>query len=226
MFAGNSSRKRKAVTSLSSALKKAKVGVVTTKSKSLTSKVNKLIRQQELKFRDNLPGTTSTFTTTGTMLSQTALVAQGDDAVARDGRRITMKYYHIHGYYTSGSGPASGSRVIVYLDKQPNGSSFSATDILTSTTTNADSMINFINRDRYKILWDSYAGIGTQATSDATGSTAVSHYVNKYIPLNDTEAVYASNATAESLTNAVGYLVAGPVTQAYLFNTRLVFTDA
>ena len=226
MFAGNSSRKRKAVTSLSGALKKAKVGVVTSKSKSLTSKVNKLIRHQELKFRDNLPGMASNFIVAGALLSQTALVAQGDDAVARDGRRITMKYYHIHGWYTNTTGANGGSRVIVYLDKQSNGSSFAVTDVLVSTTPTADSMINFINRDRFKILWDSYAGSGTQTISDNAGAGVYPYYVNKYIPLNDVEAVYASNVTAEAITNAVGYLVIGPVAQSYLFNTRLVFTDA
>jgi len=223
MFAGNASRKRKFTSGLTTSLKKAKIGVVSSRSKSLTSKVNNLLKKQELKFRDNFPASANCLVA-GTNQTLTGLVAQGDDAVARDGRRITMKYLHIHGLINHTAN--QGVRLLVYLDKQANGAVPSISDIVTAgAATSADSMLNFVNRDRFKILFDSYSGKGAVSHESATAGT-VTHYYDNYINLRDVEAVYASNTTAEAITNNLGYVVWGPTTAAYTLNTRLVFTDA
>ena len=224
MFSGNSSRKRKAVTSLSNALKKAKVGVVTSKSKSLTAKVNKLIRSQELKFKEYLPGA-SALAVAGSQVVITGGITQGDDSASREGRRICCKYIHLHGFYQCVPG-STGSRLILVQDKQVNGTAATLPDIVSSSGSSlAESMINFNTRERFRILYDSYAGSNAASMTDAT-ATLQTVFVDKYIPLQDLEVTFASAATAEATTNSLAMWLMGPVTCSQAIHWRLVWTDA
>lgn len=136
----------------------------------------------------------SEFNTTGgfTLLNGTV---PGDNVVNRKGRKISMVSSMLRGWVTfnnSGGTPPSNDylRLIIFYDRQPNGAAPSIADLLTntdsagSTSSDAYSMLNISNADRFKILVDEYWGIPTQIPSAGSGATQEAQVLQDRKPIS------------------------------------------
>lgn len=200
--------------------------------KSLSAKVNNILKSQELKWFD-----TAVSVATPGLVTPVNLVPQGDDVIARDGRKILMKslWMRITGLSQAvGTNPICPRVALVY-DKNPNGVLPVITDIFTSTSSTAFKNMN--NQERFVILYDNTAGLG-DAMADVhieiagnTGSTPYSQYhVNKYVPLNHT-AVYGPTGSGTIVGSQTGglYIVAlgeSSTAVGVAGNFRLRFLDS
>lgn len=98
--------------------------------------------------------------TTG-LFSEMCLPILGSDFNARVGRKIQMKSFYIRYHcgikaaFTLGTITTTATqelRLIVFIDKQPNGAAPAVTDLLVAAT--PTSQLNMNNRDRFKVLRD------------------------------------------------------------------------
>lgn len=127
---------------------------------SLTAKVNKILSEQERKNFDQVVSQTLVAGTA--VVLQLSSIPQGDDATSRDGRKIA--YVSSHMRYTmksvGGGTPFNGMfRVIVMHDKQSNGVSPVAGDILT-VATNIRSPLTMDFKERFRVIHDNFCSYG------------------------------------------------------------------
>ncbi len=115
-------------------------------------------RSAELKFFDTVKAATS-MSATGTISDPSLnLITQATTESARIGRKCTVKSLHMRGELispTSTTEAAGGqkARVIIYLDKQANGATAAASDILEATVS-VNQFRNLSNSGRFNILYD------------------------------------------------------------------------
>lgn len=198
---------------------------------SLATKVNKLIRSQELKNND-VTATTLSTTAVGVVVSLNTILA-GDDITQRNGRKITLNSSMLrwHGFMTDGvvTAPASYRVVLVY-DRQPNGTAPVWLDVFQTAVATTDRNVN--NRDRFKIVYDNfmsakkgYLNIVSSAGAGGTGYES-GFYDQTYKKLRNMTSEYASTASAVPLHGGFYLMVLTdqPGTMAYYH--RLTFTDS
>lgn len=99
---------------------------------------------------------------------------RGGDIANREGRQINMRSVEIklQDFVTSGTGIDQNHRILLVLDKQPNGVAPAIADILDSASTYA--LRNLNNRKRFKILWDK------RLQMNASGEPFSTKLINKY----------------------------------------------
>lgn len=195
--------------------------------KSLTAKVNQLLSAQEYKIIDT-SNSTLAVVATGVVVPLNSIAA-GDDVTQRNGRKITLvsSMIRFHGHITDSipTAPTSFRLALVY-DSQPNGVAPVWTDVFQAAVSDSDRNVN--NRDRFKIVYDSYnsAKHGYLSVSSTSGSTG--HETGIY------DVHYAKlGLTTEYATTASGVPVHGgfflmvltdqPGTMRYYH--RITFTD-
>lgn len=141
---------------------------------------------------------------------------QGTDIFNRIGRKITNVSIQWRLYIVStdaytmltDSAPPICGRMMIFVDKQPNGALPSLGDLLQNTTSqlSTTSPINYNNRDRFSVLKDTHfvldpylvSAIATQSVA-TTGRQAT--YLKGWIPLNlETQFNGGSTATIADLT--------------------------
>lgn len=187
----------------------------------------------ELKYKDIANSASYVFDTTGTVTLLNG-IATGDDNTDRDGRQVHNKSIQIQGGVrpVDGSTGATFCRLMLVWDSQPNGSIATVTDILTASTSCANTNLN--NRERFTILKDwkyQVGGIDTTATQTYAMSPTVAT-INWFIPLNGKKTTYGNTgATIASInTGALLMVSIGNVVPngGALFEgtTRLRFYDA
>lgn len=125
---------------------------------SLTRKVNKILSEQE---RKNLDSSANLVTVAGVaQIIQLNSIVQGDDATSRDGRKVSMvssmMRYDVEGL---AAGSSRGFRVIVLIDKQSNGVSPVAADILTAPS-NVRSPLTLDFKERFRVIHDNFSSLG------------------------------------------------------------------
>lgn len=130
-----------------------------TVKKSLAAKVNKLISQQERKNHD-VAATIAAVGGTATIV-QLSNIPQGDDAVSRDGRKVSYVSSHMRYTYvrTGTDVTTSAFRVIVLQDMQSNGLTPVVGDILTGPT-NPRSPLTLDFKERFRVLHDNFCSHG------------------------------------------------------------------
>lgn len=147
--------KRKRIPEYQGTGKKFKAASRTTVS-NLTRKVNKILSEQERKNFDVVATNVALAATTASVV-QLSSISQGDDATTRDGRKVALvssqMRYTINGATSSMLG---GFRVIVLIDKQANGVSAAAGDILTAPT-NIRSPLTMDFKERFRVIHDNYS---------------------------------------------------------------------
>jgi hypothetical protein len=128
----------------------------------------------------------------GEIDSSLNIVAQGDGPSERIGRKIVIKKINIRGY-VSWESPSISSpentydqlRLIIYLDKQCNGTAATVSDIL--ETEDIRSFNNLSNKSRFKILsdqrFDLFSHAGGSTGSDDTYSPGYKSFT-KFIKCN------------------------------------------
>ncbi len=195
-------------------------------------------RNAELKFHDvdvddAAVATTGTIQTNGTI----NVIPQGVTEITRVGRKCTIR--GVHWRYTvklpeqdAGATPNPGGsiRVILYLDKQCNGTTAAVLDILESTSIR--SFRNLSNSGRFVILCDklhnvSYAGMASDnAGVVSQGARNWQHTFNKAVntPL---EFDAASGAIGTIRSNNFGILLISEVgAMSFTSKIRLRFSDS
>lgn len=118
------------------------------------AKVNKIEKQREKKLIDNDGSPASSNTVTITPIS---LIAQGDTANDREGSKVVLTSLQMkYSWKQNTNAVASRCRVMLVLDKQVNGATFSAGDLLQSTAlgTGIVSPLNLDGAFRFKILYN------------------------------------------------------------------------
>lgn len=193
--------------------------------RSLAAKVNKIISQQEKKYFDS----NSTITTVAATASVVALgnVTQGDDATSRDGRKIAMVSSAIRGHITaSGGSPNSPFRVIIFIDKQCNGTLATAGDIL-QTPTLPTSFLTMETKERFRVIYDNYCSLdkGDYGLLFNTSSPTIVP-IRSFVKIPDDLAQVEYGAAATPLTNCLGMLIVSVSPVSFVYNHRMRFTDS
>lgn len=90
-------------------------------------------------------------------------LTKGDDYNNRDGRQVRFKSLFLNGrVIMHASATHTAVRMVVFIDKQPNGVVPTATDVLSTATTNLiDAFRNLNNRKRFVILKDARYTLNT-----------------------------------------------------------------
>jgi len=158
-------------------------------------------------------------------------VATGTDFTNRIGRRIRNLRMELFGFFAQNSNTATADnlcRIMVVLDRQPNGGLPAVTDILAAST--SCSSVNVNNLKRFSILSDHFQEVGqynntaTQAAIAAPGTAKIILRMNlgfltEYL---GTAAAITSVATNSLLLLTIG---AVPSPDGHVFNctTRVYF---
>lgn len=113
-------------------------------------------------------------------------ISQGGDQGQRVGDRIRMKHLDLR-YSATQAGTGTGSqciRVIIFVDRQPNGAAPSATQLFLDTTAGEEyvSPFNINGSKRYKILYDKFHDI--QRVGGATDTRSVVSKNKQKIKIN------------------------------------------
>lgn len=210
---------------------------VSAKLASLSTRVNRILRAEEVKAVDyNQPATP--FTTTGVIIPISE-VNQGDGSFQRDGRNLYWKNLHMSVHLTSQTGDV---RFIVFRTVSDGISdNIFPTKVLEqniepSVPINPRTQYSLTHvPGEYKILYDNYNGvafnrgrtIGTNpflATATATpGIVGTSHSFT--VPVN----ALCSNGGSlgnTGLQNLYVLVIADAITSTYRFNSRVTYTDS
>lgn len=163
----------------------------------------------------------TTFTATATeasnghiALDSICKIPQGTTESGRIGRKVVLKAVSIRLVYTLEQTTAQantddGCRVIVYHDRQTNGTAASVTDILKSNS--YLSFNNLANKDRFKILSDKFYDLSATAGAyDGTTSQFARIAKTKSLHLKlDVPIEFSSTAgdITEIRSNNIGILV-------------------
>lgn len=192
----------------------------------------------ELKFLDTAVTSPTTIPIAGSILADSInVIPQGNGPSARIGRKVTIRSINWHWEilkqtHTTGSSGTEYVRVVLYLDKQCNGTAAVPADIM--ATSNYLSFRNLANTGRFSILMDKSYMIKDQAaagngTTDRAFETGVrgSFYKKCKIPIE-----YDSTATTGALTtirsNNLGVLLfsrTGALT-SFTSTIRLRYSDS
>jgi len=133
-------------------------------------------------------------------------VAQGTDADERLGNSITLMgvEYRIAMFPGSTQTTNQTATAIIVLDHNPNGGTFSATDLLVSASPRQ--FPNWENKQRFKILKRVTMTVGD--VTDSTGLYPISH---GFIPLRNVTSTFTgtAGAAANLVTNAIFVFVIG-----------------
>ncbi len=163
-------------------------------------------------------------------------IAQGITEVTRIGRKCTIKSIHWRYQITlpeqdAVADPALGDtlRVILYVDKQCNGATIAATDLL--ETANFQSFRNLANSGRFNILCDKTHSINyTAMASDGAGLVSQSAVNLNYVFNKRLDVPIEFNAAAGAITeirsNNIGVLLTtGNGLCGFFSAMRLRFSD-
>lgn len=130
---------------------------------------------KELKFHDIVVNE-SNVSIGGQITDSLNHIAQGTGESQRDGRRCTLQSIEIRWRVSSNSAnlsavqtPGDSLRMIVFLDKQCNGTTAAVTDILESGTIH--SFYNLANVERFSILCDKLESVMYKAITSETNDT-------------------------------------------------------
>ena len=147
------------------------------------------------------------------------IIPQGVTEIQRIGRKCTVRSIHWRYLLTlpavaqaAGANGGDSVRVILYLDKQCNGATIAATDLL--ETNDIHSFRNLANTGRFQILMDkyhnlNYSGLASNATDQFTQAQVTFNFqMNKkcQIPI---EFSATTGALTEIRSNNLGVLLVG-----------------
>lgn len=168
----------------------------------------------DIKFVDTAPASYGCDSTgTVTLLNG---VATGTDFTNRIGRRIRNLSLELVGFLYPESQTTTQMdlcRVLIVLDKQPNGAIPAITDVLTSSTSLAGRNLN--NAKRFTILKDDMMECGSFSTTatQAVASAPTTQRLVYHLPLGmETEYLNTTSAITSISTNSIVLLTVGNAT--------------
>lgn len=188
---------------------------VTKKLTSLQKQIKSLKQQAPNRVHDITNSATAD--TVGTFILLNAM-GQGDNYNNREGSEVISKYLDIKIQLTNADA-SNILRVIIFVDKQPNGAACSSTDLLEQPANPILTHMNFNNKQRFHILRD------TQIVTDTDDPYTFMKMFIKY----RTKSRYSGTGSAISniTTNAIYAFVVSDSNAAthpsYVLTSRLGF---
>jgi len=152
--------------------------------------------------------------------------ARGDDIGARTGRQIMMasieaKFYN---YSTVTTGINQVHRVLLVLDRQPNGAALTAAQVLTTVNTLSSRLLE--NRNRFRILMDRRMTLDAATISGSRRVTKFYKRLHVPVTFNSGNAgTLADIATNSLYVIAIGSEAAGATAGSIQGFYRVRFTD-
>lgn len=187
------------------------------KKRSLTSKVNRLIANQEVKNFD-VGGTITTVAGTATITPLTNITV-GDTANTRDGRKVMLTAVSGR-YYLTTTGNTYW-RVLVVYDAQPNGVTATAAEILESAGDPLSPM-SLTWGKRFTVVHDNQTGYG-QDTAGVLGTSGAASVCKWYKKLDN---ICEFGAATPPAIGALVMLTIGTAVISQNHYTRVRFIDA
>ncbi len=186
----------------------------------------------ELKFHD-VDLDDATITAGANITPSINLVAQGTDESERIGRKFTIKNigwrFSVTLPAVTGSASAKDTvRVLMYVDKQCNGATAAALDVL--ETADYQSFNNLANKSRFRTLmdrtYDLNAGAGGgDGTTEDYGSVVINDTFFKKVNIPIEYSAVASTITGISSNNIGVILMSSAGIGGFKSKLRLRFTD-
>lgn len=191
----------------------------------------------ELKFRD-IAIADGSVSVTGGVVTNLVAIPQGTGENERIGRKCTIKRIGIKWFTTldplnnaTESPPGDDIRVIMYLDKQANGTAAQITDVLESDA--VLSFNNLANSQRFRTIFDKHICLNRQSMSltavasptvQSTGLTLYGEwYKNVNIPI---EYSGTTGILSELRSNNIGMILISKEGQAHFGGqVRMRFSD-
>lgn len=135
----------------------------------------------------------------------------GTGASQRVGMKVALRTIELRGFVESytGTGLEQEDRIMLLLDKQPNGVGPTAiTDFLTAAT--VVSPRNLANRKRFKLLWDQTFALGAVATTTGTVTTrCFKKYLRFGVPLIVDFNTGTAGTIADIVSNSLHFITFG-----------------
>lgn len=192
------------------------------------------MRGQELKYHD-ISDVEATVSASGLIVDSGSLVLipQGTTPIQRIGRKAVIKSINLRGHVSlPGSSSASNTtdslRIILYKDKQCNGATATATDIL--ATADYQSFRNLNNSARFTVLLDKVVTLNTQLSGNGTAHQSgvagrdYTFFKKCNIPLEYDSTL---GALSEIRSNNIGMLlISRNALMSHEFHCRFRFTDS
>ncbi len=184
-----------------------------------------VLKQKEIKFVSTT--NVDTITSDNTYkIHQDSIVelAQGNSQTTRIGNQVRFTRLDIAVTYSIDSNATTANqefRLLIYLDKQPNGSDAAITTILDSDLLPEHRQLNY--NERITILCDKQFNLDVGTNIAANSFPAISKTAFYQIPLNILTTYTGTTAAMAGIsTNNIGYyMAAGPVSAANAIVTRI-----
>lgn len=182
-----------------------------------------MVQAAEKKFFDDV--VTNQTPSTAAQIDSVVTMGGGSDESLRIGNQcqFVSTGYHFTGNLIAADTTGNSVRVILFIDRQSNAATATATAIL--QTDAFDAYYNMDNVDRFEILDDriidlpAFAGVAGTVVPQTVN-------VNVYKKLKDCKTSYASNAAVIPLTNNIGNLqIARNTAGNYRLTHRSRFVD-
>lgn len=186
----------------------------------------------EVKYFDtiNLNGTVSL---TGATNPGFNLVPQGTAKNARIGSRINLTDLHVNVGLSlknqAASGTGATTRIIIYQDKQANGSAATVQNLLVTSDWRA--FRNLDESDRFHVLVDKFITMNLETQTNNAGTisnSVVKHFETFHFSLPHTTITFSgtTGAIGEVRSNNYAMLIIGEsVTVDYIIDSRIRFID-
>lgn len=160
----------------------------------------------EKKYVDNIVAASPTDgVPTATLLNG---IAQGDGPDQRNGRQITMKSIQLRLMISptdGGTAIAGNVRIVLLLDRQPNSAAPTISDVFTGT--NAMTLTNLDNRQRFQILGDMVYDVGGQINLTAAPVAGGGFPARNCVYYRK----YGHTVTYNGTTNAIGSIASNSI---------------
>lgn len=143
---------------------------------ALTRYVPRPFSEGEWKYYD-ISNQAAEFNSTGAALLMNGLVP-GTGASQRIGQKIICKSFEIRIAWSNGEALIQRCRAMLFIDRQPNGAIFTATDLLTANAITG--LRNLTYRKRFKILWDWTFESGITAGTGSLPAEGQKHFYIKF----------------------------------------------
>lgn len=172
-----------------------------------TKKINKIMSNIEYKFHE----VTTNVSPQNDQIVEASLVTitQGSTGSQRDGRKIVVTGIHFRGFLVNDANSAGGAlRIVLYVDKQPNGATASTTSYFSSANAKTQSFRNLTEFKRFRALVDKTYIVNSTGGTVSQNRRAVNFNLKVNIPINYTSTTGAITELLESniglLTSATG----------------------
>ncbi len=172
-----------------------------------TKKINKIMSNIEYKFHE----VTTNVSPQNDQIVEASLltIAQGSTGSTRDGRKIVITGIHFRGFIKADADSSGGAlRIVLYVDKQPNGATATTASYFSSANANTHSFRNLNEFKRFRALSDKTYIVNMTGSASSENRRAVNFNLKVNIPINYTSTTGAITELLESniglLTSATG----------------------